>query len=334
MSNYNVYTKKAYGLDNKVWRVMLITIILSFGLLSYSLVSRKECVPVDFVIKALEDHGEHIYMTGEELVFKVTSQTTDITWDFGDNRPKAYGNDVVHKYNTEGDFFVTAGTGRGCEKFQKITIRKAVDKEKQSNIAPGTEIAGPTTSVVGRQETFFSLVTADSYEWSVSKMGGIKTEATFKLTFPVSGTYTVQVTLDHDRTKRYTKEIVVNDSVKQKLIDPVLPNLPEITGPGVAPLPEARPTMIISEPIFQVYLENVIAGLYTVNNFDDYLCNRGKTPATLNGKLMDFAAVCQKLNGLTKKQAVFFNKSVKIKSVSIQRNGGNDCVTMLVIKYK
>ena len=65
MNANRIFTRQIKGLDYRIWRVILIMIIISIGLLSYRLIDVRKCKPVNFTIKTIDIHTDSTYSTGE-----------------------------------------------------------------------------------------------------------------------------------------------------------------------------------------------------------------------------------------------------------------------------
>ncbi len=334
MTPNRIFTRQQMGLDYRVWRVMFIMIILSLGLISYRLIDTKKCSPVSFSIKTIAIHTDSTYSVGEILSFISTANKNEITWDFGDNSDKITGQYVTHTYQQVGSYNITASTGATCETTRPITIIQAsVVQSKDNNIVVGEEIVGPAATMTGKEESFFCMVTASAYEWSIPnypKM--IQTGQTAKFQFPTAGKFLVQVTLDHDRTKRYSKEITVEavPVVKSEIPENIKPLIPE----GVQPLPppETNKTVNISDAIFTGYLEKVIDKKMSAADFDNYLCYKGETKVILNGDLMTFNALCEEISGKKRRKMIIGKTKIKIKSAEMRRDK-DGCVNIIEVKY-
>ncbi len=360
MSNNSVYTRRIKGLDRKVWLVMILTIVLSLGLLSYTVFNKKECIPVDFVITVLPGESrDSIYFVGETLFFKSSTLATDISWDFNDGSEQAFGKNVSHKFKTEGDYIITVSTGLGCEAVRRITIKKAIGPEVKplANYTIGGEIEGPVKIMTGREARFICIVSADSYEWSIENLPLMtRTGPTAKFIFPRPGKYLVQVMLDKDRNKRFGKEIEVeeadiDDGSKPKRL---LPKDTDVFKPYDPPQHETRKEELVAKPaadtpvvvappanksiyiadrVFLSYLEKVVNKEMAVADFDKYLCGGGGTPVVVNGDQKSpktFAWLCNELSA-KKKKLVIFSKTIKVESAQLHRING--CVTLIDVKY-
>lgn len=337
MTRNRIFTRQLMGLDYRVWWVMLIVSILSLGLLSYSLLDTKKCIPVNFLIKTITVHTDNTYSTGESLSFISSANKDEIIWDFGDNTEKVTGQYVTHNYQNTGSYKIRASTGTGvaCETVQSIEIIQAVaNKESADYVVTGEEIVGPASTQTGKPEIFTCMVTAATYEWSISNYPKMnQSGSTAKFQFPTAGKYTVQVTLDNDRTKRYSKEINVQaaPNVSTSMPENIKPLIPE----GVQPLPPPPPekkSVNISNDIFKGYLEKVIDKKMAAADFDNYLCYKGETRATLNGTLMTFNALCEEISGKKRRKLIIGKKRIKIKSAEMLRDK-DGCVNIIDVEY-
>ena len=203
--------------------------------------------------------------------------------------------------------------------------------EKDDHIVTGEEIVGPTATMTGKQEIFTCMVSAKSYEWSIPnypKM--IQVGATAKFQFPSAGKFIVQVTLDHDRTKRYVKEVNVEAAPNEKsqIPEDIKPLIP----PGVQPLPEVNQSVKVSDAIFLSYLEKVVDKKMTANDFNDYLCYKGETKVISNGDLMTFTAFCEEITGKKRRKMIIGKTKIKIKSAELRRDN-DGCVNIIEVKY-
>lgn len=327
-----VNTGKTMGLDNMIWRALLITSLIPAAVLGYTLTYKKECPAVSFTIKSLLASADTIYYTESPIFFKANMDEKDITWNFGDKSDIAYGQFVDHQYKAEGEYFITAKRSMGCERTQKIYVKNSSDFKNSTEFVTGGEIIGPVTTNVGKPEMFTCMIKADKYEWSVPNLPDMtQSGQTAKFSFPLKGKTTIQVTLNGDRTKRYEKEILVEEALQEP--EKVKPKklIPDDIGPAVT-----TPTsVVIAEPTFVNYMQKVVDGEYTVDDFDPYLCSGGSTPVFLRGDKKDarkFSWVCEQLKNKTQKKNIFQKVKIKIKSVTVHRDA-NKCVTLLEIDY-
>ncbi|MEO7306575.1 MAG: hypothetical protein ABIR78_13830 [Ferruginibacter sp.] len=335
MKAKRIFTRQVLGLDYRVLRVILAMMIIALGLLSYRLIDKKECTPVNFLIKTITVHTDSSYMAGETLSFIASANENEINWDFGDNSPKVTGQYVTHKFLRIGTFNITASTGTSCDALQAITIKPAEDMGKKGDqVISGEEIIGKVSTLAGSEETFTCMVTATSYEWSIPNYPKMTANgSTAKFRFPNAGKFLVQVTLDHDRTKRFSKEITVEPVVIEKshLPENIKPLIPE----GVKPLPDPEPantSVKISDAVFTDYLSKVIDKKMTAPDFDKYLCYKGETKAVLNGDLVSFNALCDEISGKKRRKLIIGRTRIKITSATMRRDN-DGCVNIVEVKY-
>ena len=334
MKSKRIYTRQLFGLDYRVFRVIFAIIILAIGLLSYRLLDKKECSPVFFLIKTITPHTDSTYIAGESLSFIAKAAKTEVTWDFGDNSAKVTGQYVSHKFLSTGTFTVIASTGVSCETFQKIIVKLPSEFTKSNEaVNPGEEIIGPFATSTGIAESFTCMVAANYYEWSIPnypKM--VRTGSTAKFIFPAAGKFLVQVTLDHDRTKRYTKEITVE---APQVVKPLVPeNLKPLIPNEVQPLPDPKTFSVkISDAAFTEYLSQVIDKKMAAPDFDRYLCYKGETKVVSNGDVISFNAFCAEISGKKRRKFIIGKTKIKIKSAILRRDS-DGCVNIIEVKYR
>lgn len=334
MTSNKIFTRQIWGLDYRVLRSILVIIIFAIGLAGYRFLDKKECSPVSFLIKTIVFHTDSSYSAGETLSFIATTTENEITWDFGDNTPKVTGQYVSHNYLSTGSFTITASNGVSCETAQKISVVLPSPSSKSTDhINSGEEIIGPFSTSTGVEESFICMVAADNYEWSVPnypKM--LRTGSTAKFTFPAAGKFLVQVTLDGDRTKRYTKEITVEaaESVKSPAV-PV--DIKKLIPDAVQTLPDPKTFSVkISDAAFAQYLSQVIDKKMAAPDFDKYLCYKGETKVVSNGDVITFNALCEEISGKKRRKFIIGKTKIKINSATLRRDN-EGCVNIIEIKY-
>jgi PKD domain len=346
----SIFTRQQLGLDYRIWRVMLIISVLSLSFLSYRILDSKKCIPVNFIIKTITAHADSTYNVGEILSLISSANKDETTWDFGDNTGKVTGQYVTHIYKAAGTYKITASTGSTCEKVMKIAIATPTTIiESSTNLISGEEIVGPILTITGKDALFTCMVTAKVYEWSITnypKLTQTGPSAIFQ--FPTPGKYIVEVTLDNDREKRYTKDINVEaEAVKPVTTTTDPAELKQLISPKISPMtipekllpaeavvaaPEKNKTVTITDAIFKDYLGKVIDKKMTAADFDSYLCYKGDTKVILNGDLMTFNAMCGEISGKKKSKMVLWKKSIKIKTAEMRRDT-DECVNIIEIKF-
>ncbi len=293
MNSKSIYERKIKGLDNSVWLFMCITMLLSMILLTSFLLDRKNCIPFTFKITPKTDSG---YYTEKNLSFSLSTSAKNVTWDFGDGTPVKTGVYVSHEYHKAGKFNVTVSIKEGCEETQEITVKKSL-----LDHSTGNEIEGPVTIAIEKEAEFNCSIYGSSWRWEVMDHPEIKANTeklgTAKFRFTNGGTYYVQVILDDDRTKSYTKEIVVTDSrVKPKStelndIKPIFTDQrglkkPEPTQQPQQPQETKTGITYISNKSFKDLLDGVISddnSSKPLIYFDKFLNNGKETTVKIEG---------------------------------------------------
>jgi PKD domain len=328
MKSKRILTRKIAGLDYRVWRVMILVFIIPAGLLGYKLMDKEKCAPIDFKIKAISDN-DSVYYTNDILSFRTLAAEKNVTWDFDDKTGIVEGAFVTHRFATDGKYFIRVTVNATCEFVKPVTIKKAIVEETDSN---KERITGNDKTFVRTPETFTCSQTAESYEWKVSEHPeyGTRTEATTTYKFEQPGDYTIELTLNKNRLKKYTKSIKVAGI--PKLINDKPEPPPPVTGGG-RPNPSK---IIISESTFKEFLEKVISGVYFEDDFYKYLCAEGATPVIFNAKKnkpVSFSEACKDLQKRVSKNFTGIGKRAKkIESVKLIRDA-KLCITSIEINY-
>lgn len=321
MSSNSILTRKFMGLDHRVWRVMIIVIVLSGGLLGYKLMDKPECKPVDFKIKTFSGI-DSVYYTEEILSFTALSFAENIKWDFDDGSEPEQGTFVTHRYDKEGKYFIKVTVNSGCEIRHPITIKKAI-KEETSLL-----IKGHDNTIAGVAEPFSCLKTANNYEWSVLDHPeyGIAKTPTVTYKFKQQDTYTIELILNNDHKKKYQKTI-------QVAARPEGPRGPKDS--VLIPKAQCVPKKLIGEAIFKEYLAKVVLKQMTAADFTDYLGNGGPFTININnGKKVtnNFEEACKYLAGRRVSQNVLWTRLITIKNVAVRRNM-DGCILSIDITY-
>ena len=79
MKANRIFTRQVMGLDHRVFNMILVVCLISIGLLSYRLIDKKECTPVNFVIKTITLHTDSSYLAGETLSFIASANENEIS---------------------------------------------------------------------------------------------------------------------------------------------------------------------------------------------------------------------------------------------------------------
>lgn len=341
---------------------MLLTIIGCGGLMAYSIVGVDPCSPISVSIKGLTSGEATTFYVGEQIAFKASmSLGSKVEWTFGAQNIKAEGQRVTHSFYKEGNQTITVLVNGKCREEKVITIRKIAGSSTAGNISVPQVLVNPimgnSTTEVGKSVTFYSSIPADStYEWIVLNSPNNPTFRTNQAsyTFVTKGARTIQLTLDKDPLKVYTKVISVEalyvpPSLEPTKSEPVVVNpiyipekkeepknepkaadpVPNNTNPNAGTTPKvdvpAKPkTKIIGNELFKGFLEDVVDKQMSASDFDAYLCSKGATKVLENGKWTDFATMCENIRGRGR---------IKIESVELIRDESK-CVVSITVRHK
>lgn len=363
MNPSRIFTKRRMGLDSNVWLIMLLLMILSAGLLGYKVIdnNNKPCGQVDIVINGLSNDDNHSYNIGEPLLFRAgISSREKIIWDFDDNSKKEEGFTTSHIFKEPKIYNVTVTVNGNCESVAILHIKKPMSQAKYTPHPIVTNsIIGANEINVRVDEKYFTPLVADSYEWSIKDNVNFVTrkgkEATFR--FKTPGTYTIQLVLNHDNQKKYTKTIYVIDPLSKAKTNagfeqprvlvpdyPVPDKKPEqnpvtqnqqsqnqsVAPPPVTvnPLPvdntskKTEDQPVVHKLVSNNTLKAMLEGGAPPDEFNVFLCDDGNTKVNENGKWSTFAQFYKNITGK------------KIEFESVEQVKENDCIVNLTVKYK
>ncbi len=354
-SSYN--TSYYFGLDKTVWLVMIVVVILSIGLMGYKKVTYEPCIEFSISSKGFSGNTNDHYLIGEDIRFTIsTRDAKNVRWNFGDSAEERGSTIITHNYTHDGKFDVIATINGKCESITTVYVRKPnavrnyFDQPNSAALITGSGVAEANKAAL-----YMTNTTADSYEWSILNRNEYKTQvgkiAAFN--FKTEGKYTLQLKLDNNREKIYTKEILVKpSSIQNNSNSPletkhfnfkVLPPPPKedaVKAPATqqtiaaAPPSETPATEVpktaekhfieATEKYFQKSFEEVIKGGKPIADFDNYLCNGRGTKVLRNDK--DYTTFEELYND------VKGNSKRRIDAIQLLKE--NDCIIMFKVKVK
>jgi hypothetical protein len=346
-------------LDKSVWLVMFVLIIISLGLMGYRKATYEPCVEFTIFSKGFSENTNNQFTVGDDIRFTVSRRDgKNIVWNFGDSIEEKGTTVITHNYNRDGRFDVTATINGKCQSITTVYIRKPnVNRNyTEQNNSPAL-ITGSDAPEVNKPAIYMTNTTAESYEWSVLNRNEYKNQtgkfAAFN--FKTEGRYTLQLKLDNDRQKIFTKEIFVKPSTAIVNNNNPLPTrrlnldrLPrreenEATSPVSQPVnPTAQPPIVPpttedasgsagnhyidgTDKFFFKSFEEVIRGGKPITDFDKYLCNGTGTRVLLNDKnYMSFEQFFNTIKGnnkrkINKVELVKENKCIIIIKASVSK---------------
>lgn len=342
-------------LDSKVWMTMLLVVVVCIGLVGYKKFSDETCIPFLISTKGLNSDNKGGYSIGEIIRFTATiSNNKNIIWDFGDGSEEEKGSLVSHIYNNKGKYIITAKVNGKCFVTTSVYIRTAQVVRTYSPdtlINPATIIMGNETPEAHKAETYICSTPATSFEWTILNRNEYKNQnnkiATY--TFRTQGSYIIQLKLDNDRGKIYTKTIYVqppqitdkplhapvlirknrfpkiNETTTGKKDSVILPPVANTNVPKtITEETKTLKTIGLPDEAFKSFLEDVVKGSKDVNFFNKYLNNGGDTKVRVNNErnTISFAELIQRIKG---------NKKITIKDVKVLRDTNKDVLQINIV---
>ncbi len=354
MKSKATYTHQRMGLDKNIWTVMILTIVVCIGLLSYKAAFHKDCKDFTIGVKNMSSGDPQKIFVGETLSLTTSEGPgSNVTWDFGDKTSAKDGSLVMHSFAVEGNYPVTARINGRCEQIQMVSVHKPQASQEATADAgtPVISIIGKEDPEVGEQVNFSSNTPASVYEWTIQdrKDYDIKKGLNVSYSFRTPGRYVLKLKLDNDPNKVSTKYIMVippssnallptkklipppprfqpteEAKVEDKPVEKPVEKAPEVKTP-VVETPVAKKVKFIPDEPFADYLREVVEGSKDLAFFNKYLNNGGETLVQVKGedKMIKFSELYQRIH----------NKKVTIKEVNIDRDANGD-VLKINITYK
>ena len=255
-------------------------------------------------------------------------------------------------------FDITATINGKCQSVASVYIRKS-NISRDYNVLSNSAvlITGSDTPAVNKPAVYMTNTTASNYEWTILNKNEYKNQ-TGKMalfSFKTPGRHTIQLKLDNDRQKIYTKNIYVtppkslanyNKPLEPKRFNsPVLPPLqlkkdsvqqpiaaPTNTTPpaSAAPVkPEEKQYVETSNKYLLKTFEEVIRGGKAISEFDSYLCNGNGTKVLINNKnYSTFEQFFNDIKGNNKRKI----ESVEAVWEAVQ--SGNKCIINIKVTVK
>jgi PKD repeat protein len=335
MNASNLYTRTRAGLDNRVWLVPVIAIIISAALLGFKIATNQSCQPIEILLTNNDNHGLNKYYPQDRISFEAKMNgTQEVEWDFGDNTPKAKGKTLIHSYGAPGSYFVTATVNGKCKEFMSVVIntRFVPTANNPTNIAV-LDIVGADAPKAGEPTVYSTGLNSVTYEWNVLNAPEYPTQKTAvaTYTFATPGAKVIELKLDNGKVVRKSIQVLPGD---KPVVDPNANAMqPDINiqqqQQNINPDPqpeEVKPKSIfIADEVFKDMFIKVAKGEMDASSFNQFLCSGSQT------KLRDddeswttVGEFCSKIHD---------KKKYVIKSVITIRNDDN-CVKQIKVTYK
>jgi hypothetical protein len=319
-------------IDKWVIYLFIGVFLISAGTWAFRYTKNSSCDEVLFSYEAKE------YRAGEMIKFKNNSfDAENWKWEFGDNSAGSSQKEPLHIFEKEGEYQVRLVVNGFCERTESITIKEKVillDSTKFPVFTiPESIRVGETLSVKDETEN------ADTWEWRFGENATVDANTRrADYVYETSGLKTVRLMVNGDETHVTNKKInVIPLTGETKKIDPIgdrqggwnVKQAPSDAGPVVnkkeeGELSKPKTVPYISERNFEAQLLLVASERIKVQAFSEYFCGNLNLPIVVDGKSSTFLLLCEKIKG----------KSIKIKSLSVIRVPGSNCITNLTIEYK
>lgn len=351
MKSMQHYSKKYLGLDNRYWLLLLMLSLLSLIGWSFKKIIAPSCPLASIEFSGNYSAQQNILQTfrlNEQVTFKYANPLKQkIAWSIGEQLLSNLDS-FTHVFNTPGKHAVKLSVGDKCTYYSvvQITTFKHVPSVLTTSSALQNDmvIEGNTTFEVGTITYFTTAVQASAYQWQILELPEFetKTDQTVGYSIVAPGQYTLQLILDGDATKAYTKTIIVTP--------------PAISGSDEGNLAVPKPIEMGSasqypnQPVIedkskpqlnQVLIpDNELLALFKLirdekKQIDDVLsamCKGAQTKVLANDeKVMTLSELVDLLQ--SKKWAL--GRKPKVNSVTTVRDSENgNCVNVIYIKYK
>lgn len=353
------YSKKIGGLDYKVWLTLCTVALLSFGVIGYKSAVRVNCPVFKIAATGTMQHNNQrarIFYVNEVISFNLMPNPNGKTtpkWNFGDLSPVFTSNAATHRFLISGNYTITVTVDNVC--IDKYIIHIVESPLNNNELIPTVEIIAPDSIMQGDSLFLTTTKQSQSYQWAISERMDITpvNQRDAKIFIPDAGVYTILLKVDNGET--FQKQILVkslsnfpapgpNPDPGPRFPDPPLPGPPPKDPGGdkdsavktPTPLPQPTPPVKnyqqLPDPGIRQMMEGVIDKKKTVDDFNDILCDGGKTKVVANGNVTKFSILVDELSN---KKGFIIKSKHKIESFKTTRDPQNgNCVKVIYIDYK
>ena len=336
MSASSIFTRNTFGLDRRVWLTCIIAAVLSIGLLGFKIGTNVQCYTVMLTVQGGEAGRANTYYAGQPVAFTADmAKAKKVVWDFGDNTKGETGATVRHAFEKEGSYTVTVTVNGGCSESVTVFIVPPKPVNAGQTTAPTSDnIFGPDAPAAGEPVRYTAAGMGQSYDWTIvnSPEFPVQNGPSVTYTFMTPGTRIIQLKLDNDPAKIYTKTITVLPSTKVPDMPKAEAPMPSVMTPTPAvPTPtesanEGPKVLIVPDEEFKSILDQVTENKKDLQALTPYLCNGGSTKVQENDEsgMITLGEFIGKVKG---------KKKFNIKTVKSVRDEKN-CVILLKVYYK
>lgn len=351
----NIYTRRAIGLDYRVWLVMLVSWIVCLALYGYQHIkasgaASQPCGTVAILVDSKEADVAICNLDRTHIFSIRGASSKRVEWDFSDGT-RAEDSIVPHKYSKEGIYKITVVVDGRCEYEIEANVRGLLQLPK---VIPELTIISDSAKTMAGSKIRFAGVgnfSIQSYEWKLVETGETQATEVATFTFGHAGNYTVQLIVNNDPLTIRTKKIDVVELPQTNPINnnipnpnargfdqltPLIPpagNPPATTGnnqPQASagnnaaqepPKSEPSPPEIheIDQSTFQNLLQKVLKDGEQIDGLYPYLKYKGYTKVEVNGNMpyVNLSEFCNRKRGKTIKRLELIKEKDNPKNVQI-----------------
>jgi hypothetical protein len=330
-------------IDERVFFTMGLIAFVCLFILAFKIKNYESCKPV--VIRA----NPSVSYEGATIAFKAETQGgKEFEWDFGDSSSAEFGGPgVTHNYAQAGRYTVIVTVNGNCYAVAKVDIKKAPVIINNSH---KPMFSGPLTADLYKQVTFRdSTPDATRWEWNFGENGIDAVDATGQVVsyaYKTPGYKDIYVRINGNPNRIGTWQIYVNEIRPQQAeADKPVPGKRAPRGPGglgniakdptappltlpdagtVTPAPAPKAEVVKAPDIkpdeISEFLEAVVSGKKTAEDFYKYFCGEQDILVKYNDQSMTFNQMCKELRD--------FKKASKIDrpQVTIQTDKSTNCI--------
>lgn len=359
----NTYSKKWGGFDMRYWITigsLILISVIGWGFKKKFLYS---CPVQAIPMQGVSNKNmlvKQSFLMNESIVFSVPDiDYKSLEW-YVDGNLKSKEAKFKHAFAEAGKYAVKLKVDGKCEYIQIVNVLPFKHQSMDISLAdagtlPDMVIEGNETFEAGTITYFTTPVVANAYEWQILEMPeyGIKSEQLVGYSIIAAGTYTLQLKLNNDDKKVFTKVIKVSaptiaESAGDEMDVPKPIEMPApVPGGGAAGGADnggggastgsgakdvAKPKNVLPDSEILSLLKLIREEKKTMADLTESLCDGEKTKVLANDeKVMTLAELVDRLQ--SKKWAL--GKRPKVNTVrTVRDDSDGNCVSVIYVSYK
>lgn len=353
----NTYSRKWAGFDLRYWitlATLMILSVLGWGFKKRFLYScPMQTIPMQGVAvkSALVKQS---FLMNETIVFTVPNVSYKTVEWFVDDALKSKDASFTHAFANAGKYAVKLKVDGKCEYVQIVKVLPYKHQSMDISVAdaaalPDKVIEGNETFEAGTITYFTTPVVANAYEWQILEVPeyGIKNEQLVGYSIISAGTYTLQLKLNNDDKKVFTKTVKVTAPLvaaeSADAMDVPKPvEMPEqgtggADSGGASPVAVggkdvAKPKSVLPDSEILSMLRLIRDEKKSVADLAESLCDGEKTKVLANDdKVITLSELADRLQ--SKKWAL--GKRPKVNNVrTVRDESGGNCISVIYVSYK